>query len=198
MCCLCSGFCEETPVPGWQGRGGKTGCVPRAIASDMCRYCRFFFPLNQSPGTLVLPFGTAWLVSLGANDVLSDDIVLDVQKNLVTALSLRILRKCCPDFPLPDLIQTPVALGTLIPLYSCPHLGPREVPGKWLPQRGRLTGMGTVWLLHPQLSCCFAPAHGFVEVPLLLPSGVSAPPDLLTVGAGSFTCKMGERELASL
>lgn len=79
---------------------------------------------------------------MGANDVLSDNIVVDVQKNLDTALSLRILRKCRPDFPLPDLVQTSVALGTLIPLYSFPHLDPGEVLENGCLREAGLQGWG--------------------------------------------------------
>lgn len=95
-----------------------------------------------------------------------------------------LLRKWCLDF-----VHTPIVLGDLI-FYSFTHLDPEVVTGKWLHQRGRLTGRGqlcsatlnSIAIFLQQIviqeSCCFSLQE-------------SASPDLLLSGLIPFRATGG-------
>ena len=109
------------------------------------------------------------------------------KKNCNISLLPGILRKCCLDF-----VHTPIVLGNLILLYSFIYLDPEVVTGKWQHQRGRLTGRGQLCSgTLNSIAVFLQQIVSYSGVPLLLPSGVSASPDLLLSGLIPFRATGG-------
>lgn len=135
----------------------------------------FFFLLNSSTEYL---FFSPWAPG--------DGTALDVQKKLQY-----ILAPWNPKKMLSWLCSYPHSAGKSYSSLLLHSSWPRSGNWKVAASERQAYREGAALFWYPQLNCCFPPADSYSGVPLLLPSGVSASPDLLLSGLIPFRATGG-------